>query len=255
MHVVRMKRGRAQPRYTWDSMTQPSAAAAAVRTLEATLETRPLDLALHQQLGRAHDQLLQQPECARELTAICSELPFAFTSRLHLAVLHHERGDRRAAVIGFTRAIKTAQLRGFWFDEGSTPPWLRPVVLRGMDIAHDGKADVFDQILAPLIARYGEDELARVTSALAMWLGLEPTVYADPRQKPRFLYISGLPIAPVFSRDALPFADWYEAQTEAITREMRAALDGTGVQEFHYDVPAARRGELVEGTWDAYFFF
>jgi aspartate beta-hydroxylase len=120
---------------------------------------------------------------------------------------------------------------------------------------HDNKADVFDQILAPLIARYGEDELARVTSALAMWLGIEPTVYADPRQKPRFLYIPGLPIAPVFPRDALTFADWYEAQTEAITREMRAALAAGGVQEFHYDVPAARRGELVEGTWDAYFFY
>src|SRR5205085_2783776 len=72
---------------------------------------------------------------------------------------------------------------------------------------------------------------------------------------PRFLYIPDLPIAPVFPRDALPFADELETQTEAITREMRAALDAGGVQEFHYDVPAARRGELVEGTWDAYFFF
>lgn len=237
-------------------MTQPSAAAAAVRTLEATLETRPLDLALHQQLGRAHDQLLQQPDCERELTAICGELPFAFTSRLHLAVLHHERGDRRAAVVGFTRAIKTAQLRGFWFDHGSTPPWILERVLAAMDIAHRGRIELFHETIEPLIARYGQDELGRVRRALAMYLELEPTVYADPRQQPSFLYVPDLPIAPVFPRDALSFADWYEAQTEAIAEEMRAVRDGDGVQPFHYDVPEAQRGQLTAGgAWDAYFFY
>jgi hypothetical protein len=98
----------------------PHGAAAEVRRLERALEARPLDLALHQQLAEAHRQLLQRADRARELTAICRELPCAFTSQLHLAALHETRGDRHAAVIGFTRAIKTAQLRGFWYDRGSS---------------------------------------------------------------------------------------------------------------------------------------
>ncbi len=228
-----------------------------VRELELALHSTPLEVALHHQLAKAHYELLHQQEREDVLAAICRELPFAFTSQLHLAALLDARGDLRGAVIGFTRAIRTAQLRGFWFDEGSTPEWLRPVVLHAMDVAAQGRAPVFDALLEPLIARFGEDELERVTGALAMWLGIEPTVYADPRQKPRFLYVPGLPIAPVFPRDALPFAEWYEAQTDAIAAEMHAAIDrGDGVQEFHYDVPAARRGELVDGgRWDAYFFF
>jgi aspartate beta-hydroxylase len=60
----------------------------------------------------------------------------------------------------------------------------------------------------------------------------------------------------VFPRDALPFADWYEAQTGAIAAEMRAVRDGAGVQPFHYDVAEAQRGQLTAGgAWDAYFFY
>src|SRR5437868_3230451 len=236
-------------------MTPPPAAAAAVRRLEAALDVTPLDLALHQQLGRAHEDLMRSPEPEHELAAICRDQPFAFTSLLHLAALHHARGDRRAAVVGFMRAIKTAQERGFWFDHGSTPPWILQLVLGAMDVAHNGRIELFHESIEPLIARYGKDELARVSQALAMYVGLEPTVYTDPRQQPRFLYIPGLPVAPVFPRDALPFAEWFEAQTEAIAAEMREVRDGAGVQPFHYDIPEGQRGQLTAGTWDAYFFY
>ncbi|HEX3757552.1 MAG TPA: aspartyl/asparaginyl beta-hydroxylase domain-containing protein [Kofleriaceae bacterium] len=230
--------------------------AAAVRRLERALAAQPLDLALHQQLAEAHRRLLARADRERELTAICRELPSAFTSQLHLAALLDARGDRHAAVIGYTRAIRTAQLRGFWQDRGSTPPWILDLVLRAMDVAHHGRIELFHAMLEPLEARHGKAELARVRRALAMYLGLEPTQYADPRQRPSFLYVPDLPIAPVFPRDALPFADGYEAQTAAIAEEMRAVRDGSGVQPFHYDVPAARRGDLTTGgAWDAYFFY
>ncbi|HMG21085.1 MAG TPA: hypothetical protein VK607_07215, partial [Kofleriaceae bacterium] len=161
-------------------MTEPTAAAA-VRRLEQALAARPLELALHQQLAQAHHQLLQQPDRERELAAICSEQPAAFTSLLHLATLQLARGDRWAAVTGLLRAIRTAQLRGFWFDDASTQPWLRQLVLRAMDEVDRGKPELFHRALEPLVARYGADELRRVSRALAMYVGLEPTVRADPR--------------------------------------------------------------------------
>ena len=236
-------------------MTQPTAAAA-VRRLERALAARPLELALHQQLAQAHHQLLQRPDRERELAAICGEQPAAFTSLLHLATLQLARGDQWTAVTGMLRAIRTAQLRGFWFDDASTQPWLRPLVLRAMELVDRGRAELLHRALEPLIARYGKDELGRVSCALAMYVGLEPTVHADPRQRPSFLYVPGLPIAPVFPREALGFAEWYEAQTEVIAGEMRAVRDGGGVQPFHYDVPDDQRGQLTAGgAWDAYFFY
>jgi len=237
-------------------MTSPHAAAAAVRKLERALEAAPLDLALHQQLAQAHHRLLQLEAREIELAAICRDLPFAFTSQLHLAALFEGRGHGWEAVIGFTRAIKSAQLRGFWYDEGSTPPWIRDLVLHAMDVAHHGRIELFHEALEPMVARYGKDELGRVARALRMYLGLEPTVRADPRQQPSFLYVPDLPVAPVFPRSALAFADRYEAQTERIAGELARVRDGAGVQPFHYDVPEAQRGQLTAGgAWDAYFFY
>jgi aspartate beta-hydroxylase len=227
----------------------------AVRQLERVLEAQPLDVALHQQLASAHAAVLELPEREAELAAICRDLPFAFTSQLHLAALHLGRGDRRGAVIGFLRAIKNAQLRGFWLDSGSTPSWIRDLVLRAMAVAQAGRSELFHEVLEPLVARYGNDELGRVKRALAMYLGLEPTVRDDPHQQPSFLYVPGLPRAPVFPHAALPFADWYEAQTEAIAAELRGVIGGDGIQPFHYDVPPAERDQLTAGAWDAYFFY
>src|ERR1041384_5519098 len=113
-------------------MTRSQAAAAAVRKLERALEARPLDLALHQQLAQAHHQLLQLEDRSGDLEAVWRGLPFAFTSQLHLAALFEARSHWREAVAGFMRAIRTAQLRGFWHDEGSTPPWIRALVLHAM---------------------------------------------------------------------------------------------------------------------------
>jgi aspartyl/asparaginyl beta-hydroxylase (cupin superfamily) len=227
-----------------------------IRTLELAVRERPGDVALHEQLAQAHHRLLGLAAREAKLAAICRDLPFAYTSLLHLSALREARGDRRAAVIGFLRAIQTAQTLGFWHGEASTPPWLAPLVLRAMEVAQRGRIEIFHQTLEPMIARYGKDELARVTRSLQMYLGLTPAVRDDPRQRPTFLYVPGLPIAPVFPRDALPFADWFEAQTGAIASELRTVREGEGVQPFHYDVPERERGKLVTGgSWDAYFFY
>jgi aspartate beta-hydroxylase len=230
---------------------------AAIRKLERAIAARPGDLALHQQLAAAHAQLSRHGDQDTELAAICKDLPSAFTSLLHLAARHEARGDRRAAVPAFLRAIKTAQLRGLWFDNASTPPAILPLVLHAMEVAHRGRIELFHESIEPMVARYGKDELSRVGRALAMYLGLEPMVRADPRQQPRFLYIPGLPIAPVFPRDALPFAAWYEARAPLIAGELRSVLDGgDGVQPFHYDVADdSRHGLTAGGAWDAYFFY
>jgi aspartate beta-hydroxylase len=230
---------------------------AVVRKLERAIQARPGDLALHQQLAAAHAQLARAADHDAELAAISRELPHAFTTLLHLAARHEARGDRLPAVATFLRAIKTAQLRGLWLDQASTPPPILPLVLHAMDVAHRGRIELFHEALEPLVARYGKAELTRVGQALAMYTGLAPVVRADPRQQPLFLYIPGLPIAPVFPRDALPFADGYEAQTSAITAELRGVLDGgAGITPFHYDVAEPSRTSLTAGgDWDAYFFF
>ena len=228
--------------------------AAAARHFEHALVAQPLEVALHVQLARAHQQVLMGDQAEAILDALCAEVPAAFTSLLHLARLRELRGDARGAAIGYLRAIRTAQHRGFWQDEGSTPEWLRRPVLHAMDCAEAGRRAVFMEALEPLIARFGEDEMVRVAKCAAMHLGLAPFERADPRQRPTFLYFPDLPVEPVFARQ--PFAEALEAQTAAIRAELARVRDGDETRPFHDHVPEARRDALTKGgSWDAYFFW
>ena len=229
-------------------------AAAAARHFEHALVAQPLEVALHVQLAQAHQQVLLGAEAERILDAICAEVPAAFTSLLHLARLRELRGAVRPAQLGYLRAIRVAQHRGFWQDEGSTPVWLRKPVLHAMDCAHAGRTAVFEEAVVPLIERFGADEMERVGKCVAIHLGLAPLERADPRQRPSFLYFPDLPVEPVFARQ--PFAEALEAQTAAIRAELARVRDGDEIRPFHDHVPDAARDALTRGgSWDAYFFW
>lgn len=228
-----------------------------VRRGERAVRERPQDTRAHETLFKAIRAVIETPNADTTLAAICVQVPGAFTTLLHLARIHDLRGDARAALLCYTRAIKTARAAGFWWAEVSTPPWLRPLVQHAMKTAYEGRIAFFHEWLEPMQARHGKDEMKRVADCIAMYLGVEPTVHTDPRQKPTFLYFPGLPVAPILPRDALPFADAYEAATDAIRQEMQRVVEaGDDVKPFHHAVPAERQGMLTRGgAWDAYFFF
>ena len=235
---------------------QRGAFAASVAHGERALQANPDDVGAHAALGDALRRLLTLQHAEQALQDILGELPHAFTSGLHHAWLLERRGDTHAALLGYLRAIKTAQLRGFWLDDATTPPWLRERVQHAMQRAQSGRRQLYHDVLDGMIERYGRDELSRVSDCLAMYLGESPTEYADPRQRPTFLYFPGLPATPVFDRSQLSFAASCEARMLAIREEMRSVLAGAeGIEPFHYDLTAEQRESMTRGAaWDAYFF-
>lgn len=235
---------------------QGGALAAAVAHGERALQADPDDVRMHALLGDALRRLMPLAHAERTLQDLLDTQPQAFTSGLHHAWLLERRGETRAALLGYLRAIKTAQLRGFWLDDDTTPPWLRAQVQHAMRQATSGRRQLLHDLLDGLAARYGRDELSRVAACLAMYLGESPTVHADPRQRPTFLYFPGLPATPVFDRAQLPFADAFEARMPAIREEMFSVLTGSnGIEPFHYDLTREQRETMTRGAaWDAYFF-
>lgn len=230
--------------------------AAAVSHGEQALKADPDNVQVHALLGDALRRLVTLEHAERALQGILGDQPQAFTSGLHHAWLLERRGDTHAALLGYLRSIKAAQLRGFWLDDDTTPPWLRERVQHAMQQAQSGRRQMFHDLLDGMIERFGRDDLSRVSDCLAMYLGESPTVYADPRQRPTFLYFPGLPVTPVFDRSQLSFADAYEARMPAIREEMLSALAGAeGIEPFHYDLTAEQREAMTHGAaWDAYFF-
>src|SRR5688500_2538728 len=147
----------------------------AIRRAEREVRARPADTALHETLFKAIRAVAEQPDAETTLAAVCQDLPGAYTTLLHLARVQELRGATLTAMLGYTRALKTARAAGFWFAEASTPPWLRALVQHAMKTAHEGRIAFFHDWLEPHVARHGRAEMRRVADCVAMYLALKPT--------------------------------------------------------------------------------
>lgn len=228
----------------------------AVSLLERALELEQGDPKLHYELHVALQRLMQTPDAHATLGLIVSRQPYGYSSDLIRARLLESRGETRPAVLGYLRAIRGAQSRGFWLGKDTTPPWLLDMVTHAMTVAQRGRLDLFHEWLAVMHQAHGRDSMTRVADCMATYLGHPAGPPADPRQRPSFLYFPGLPSTPFFERSQLPFASMLEAQAPVIRSEMLEAIaDPTKVGPFHGSLTQQQRELLTRGAWDAQFFF
>lgn len=188
--------------------------------------------------------------------------PEFFIARLHLGHVLENLGDTHAALTEYFGAITRAQAKGRWLSAETTAPALRELVTYAMRFVDGGRKKLFGDVLAPLRAEHGGDALRRVEHALDIYLGEAPAKYPDTRQKPKFLYLPGLPTTPYFSRELF---EWYaelERNTGIIREELLAVLHAEqGMEPFlklpSPDVAAQYLGGGPQGApaWDAFFFY
>jgi aspartate beta-hydroxylase len=195
-------------------------------------------------------------QALREALALDPALPAA---HLHLGRLLERRGQLRAAVSAYFRAITQAQARELWLDEASTPAWLRADVLHAMQQVREQRVPMLMSLLQPLQERFGASALLRVRSALAHYLGVESHPPSDPRQAPRFLHVPGLSPRPWLDG---AHADWrprLESQFAAAREEALSLFESRqGLQPFLDSAPDTDLSPYLGGhdaRWDALFFY
>ena len=186
-------------------------------------------------------------------------------ARLRLGEVLEARGRLREALPAYFGAVMTAQKHKKWLNEETTEAPLRPLVMHAMRVIDSGRRALFGGLLAPLRERYGDAALRRVARCLATYLGDLRPAYADPAQRPTFLYMPDLPSTRFFERELFPWYDALEAQTAPIRSEMQAvfAADGDGFEPFfgHFDDKNARLEDHLRNDrgatprWDAFFFY
>jgi len=232
-------------------------AAQAVLLLERVLSLNQEVAQVHHRLAAALQRLHAQADAEKHLRAIVAAIPEAYNCELFLGQLCELRGDQHGAVTAYLRAIKNAQLRGFWLNPDSTAPWLQARVARAMKIAHEGRRDWLYRVLEPMVARHGREELERVFECIAMFCGEKPVQYGDPRQKPSFLYFPGIPSQPILARELLPFAESLEQQADVLRGELGSILENDDdVEPFHKYSTPEKAAYLFSGPpWQAYFFY
>jgi aspartate beta-hydroxylase len=186
--------------------------------------------------------------------------PDEFSLRLLYSECLAGLGDPDAALRHAFRTIHDAQARGRWLNDATTPPAWRDRIKLAMDSIDAGRQALFERALAPHIARFGTDSMRRVSSALDVYLGLRAAPAADPRQRPKFLWMPDLSPTPFFPRERF---EWYaslEAATADIRAELLQVLEHPATLTPFLDVAdKAAEEEYLGGdrdgrAWDAYFF-
>lgn len=234
----------------------------ALALLERARHVRPDDPTTLTNLGVAQQVLGRFDDAVASLRAALQVAPDLFVAKLRLANVLEAAGRAEQALPLYFGAIFGAQQRGSWLSEATTAPGMRPLVLHAMRTVAPGRRRVFGELLAPLRERYGVDAMARVEQCLAIYLQEMPANYADPKQRPKFLYFPDLPTQRYFDRALFRWYADLEAQAGVIRDEMLAVLaEDSGFEPFlgHFDGPEQLEGQLAgtRGTpaWNAFFFF
>lgn len=170
-------------------------------------------------------------------------------------------GAHGLALKAWFRAVEQAQRQGRWVNEATTPSELRPMVLSAMRQLSTGRAELFHAAIEPVRRNCGASALVRVDRALLNYLGQSRDGPTDTRQRPKFLYIPGLPDAPYHDPGLQPWSRRLGDAYEVIRAEALSLLSDRGVFEpfltfgTNTKVSDYVGGDGEKPSWDAYFFY
>jgi aspartate beta-hydroxylase len=235
------------------------ATAMAIRFLERARAAEPANPLIHAHLGTALRHAERFDEAEAVLRAALQMDPDDFVARIHLGATLEALGRSEAAMYTYFSAIATAQNVGRWRNDATTAPVLRPLLRHAMQVVDQGRARIFDNVIAPLREKFGHKELARVEHCVATYVGSIPVAYADDRQRPTLLFFPDLPAQPWFDRALFPWYEALEAKTDAIREELLSVLNApAGVEPFLELQTEEQREAYLGGNapqWNAFFFY
>ncbi len=231
----------------------------ALELLQRAVQSDSQDAVSRHHLGRALDAA---GDAAAALAAHESAVrlrPDFSVGRLYWAD-SLERAQRiDQAVIQYVRALEDAQKAGRWLTPDSTPPALRPLIEHAVVMVRQHRNLAFSRLFEPLVDRFGGDSLTRIAHALRIYFNQEAAVSSDPRQRPTFLFLPGLPATPYFDRTLFPWIRDFEHETANIQAELRKVLPHPEGSERVFTSEALEqenlRGSGAAPSWTGYYFY
>jgi aspartate beta-hydroxylase len=219
----------------------------------------PLDAVTQLHLGRAFDTAGDFAAALQAYEAAVRLRPDFSVARLYWAGSLERANRIDRAVVQYVRALEDAQKSGWWLTPESTPPALRQLVEHAVATVRENRNLAFANLFEPLVNRFGKNSLTRVAQALRIYFKQEPAVFPDPRQRPTFLFVPGLPASPYLDRALFPWIDDLEAETANVQAELGRLLPDSRGSERVFDTAeleqANLRGAGSAPSWTGYYFY
>jgi aspartate beta-hydroxylase len=219
----------------------------------------PLDAVTQLHLGRAFDAAGDFAAALQAYEAAVRLRPDFSVARLYWAGSLERANRIDRAVVQYVRALEDAQKSGRWLTPESTPPALRQLVEHAVATVRENRNLAFANLFEPLVNRFGKNSLTRVAQTLRIYFKQEAAVFPDPRQRPTFLFVPGLPASPYLDRALFPWIDDLEAETPNVQAELGRLLPDSRGRERVFDTAeleqANLRGDGIAPSWTGYYFY
>lgn len=180
---------------------------------------------------------------------------------LLLGELRRLQGQSSGAARAWHQALARAKEHRLWLDDSALSPELGTLIARARQTAREARREHLLEAYAAIRQESGVAALTRVDEAVYGLTGDPPATPGDTRQRPKFLYVPGLPPEPFLDPYLVP---WAARLRDAFPSIQREALDLLASEEsipgfIDFD-PGAHMGEYLGGSaakpsWDAFFFY
>lgn len=236
-------------------------ASRAVSLLHRVAQTHPNEARYAVDHALALIEMGRQVEARDALRAFVRRMPEHPLPWLLLGQLEADLGQDARALQARFRAVTTAQRQGIWRDEATTPPGLLGAVAQAIEEVRERRREVLFGSYADLREEHGEAAVARIDRALQGYLREWDATPADPRQRPRFFYVPGVPHQPYHDPYLQPWAPRMREAFPSMREEaLRVWSEDRQLPDFLQLTDKSRMPEFLGGdaavpAWEAFFFY
>ena len=214
----------------------------------------PRHPALWANLADSLKALGRQAEALDALDKALAIEPRHVSALLQKGAIYEQRGEKRAAARIYQNMLACVP------PGGEIPPAIRDSVAHARQVVDMDLEELTATLAGPLAElreRHGGRRQRRVEMCLETLMGKRQPYYSQPT----WMYMPELPAIEFFERADFPWLDAFEAETEAIRKELLQVLvaDREGLQpyiDFPAHMPLDQFRELNRSRrWSAYFLW
>lgn len=233
--------------------------ASAREHIEVALGVEPDSILTLNQLAQLQQAQGDIPGATATFAKLLDLHPGSYAPRLAYAQLLEVSGQLDRAVLHYFRALRDARQAGRWISGESTPPGIRPAVIRANALVRQHRRELCDLALNDVVQEFGRSDMSRISGYVAIQLGEASYSPIDVRQYPSGFPFPGLPQSPYVDKRTIVGIEELESKTPEILNELQSVLKlNIGQEKVFTEEALAKKflnSEAGETVWDGFYFY
>lgn len=228
----------------------------AISLCEKAVASRPEDPVLRLNLGMTRIRAGDDDRAISDLRRATEIKPDLAMAHFYAGAVLKRRGEDEAAVAAWCDAFNAEPSLQDLYRHKNASPELQQISLMANGVIRDAHRARHLSAVAPFREQMNDDARKRLDAFLDHFHGLRQVAWADPLQRPTYMYYPGLPARPWYEREEFDWTPGFESSAAAIAEECKSVMRiGEDLEPYLDHIPSAppQMRELMGSTqWSSY---